>query len=137
MPALVQICIVIATMALVIMTATSLIVLRRLANEAGRMTLLVHSALVQIEAIAQETREALAAIREVTAPSRVVWQRMQRLGERAVDLSSAVLDEIEEPVVTTVALMRGLKAGTTRLLETLMLRLTPGSSSKNGERDHE
>jgi hypothetical protein len=67
---------------------------------------------------------------------RVVW-RFQALGERAADLSTAALDEIEVPLLTAVAVARGLRAGTSRLLELLTQRFTRSPISNNGDQSHE
>ncbi len=137
MPALVQICIVIATLALIVMAVMVMIVLLRLGNELARLTQSIQIAIIQIEHLTQETRDTLSAVRDLVTPAKGVWQRIQRLGDRAVDLSTAVLDEIEVPVVTGIALARGVKAGTAQLLETLIRRIARRSSSQNGDQSHE
>jgi hypothetical protein len=63
--------------------------------------------------------------------------RFQRIGDRAADLSTAVLNEIEGPVFTAVAVARGVRSGTAHLLDLLTGRFARRGSSINGDQDHE
>ena len=133
MPALVQVCIVIVTLAMVVMTATMLLILVRLVRAAGELTRALETAIAKTEQLANETRELLAAVRELGGPMRDVWVRFHQLGKRAAVLSTAVLDELEGPVLTSVALMHGVRTGTMRFMELFARRMVGSISSKNGD----
>ena len=137
MPALVQICIVIVTLAFVALVVTTVRALIRLGQETARLTSAAQLSMAQVERIVLETQELLATAREIVTPARRVVDRFQKLGERAADLSTAVLDEIEQPVVTAVAFARGVKVGTGRLVDLFTRRVALHHHSNNGDHDHE
>jgi uncharacterized protein YoxC len=137
MPSLVQICIVVVTLAFVAIVAATILALIRLGVAAERLTTAAQASMGQVERIVLETQELLEAARQMVGPTQRVVKRFEALGERAADLSGAVLNEIEEPVLTAVAVARGVKTGTTRLLDLLSRRLAQRSSSFNGDQDHD
>lgn len=137
MPLLVQICVVIATLAFLAIVATAILTLKRLGETAAQLTSEARESLTQVTRAAQETRDLVASVRDLMPPAQRFMKRFERLGERAADLSTAVLDEIEEPVVTAVAVARGVKIGAARLLNLLTRRFAQRGFSNNGERDHE
>ncbi len=137
MPTLVQICIVIVTLSIVAIVATTILAMIRLGEAAARLTSAAQDSMAQVERIVQETQELLASAREIMPPAKRVVTRFQQLGERAADLSNAVLNEIEEPVFTAVAVARGVKTGTGHLLDLLTRRIVTRRSSNNGDHDHE
>ena len=137
MTPLVQICVVIVTLALVALAATTILTMIRHSEAAARLTAAAHLSLAQVDRLVQDAQELLASVREIVPPAQRVVKRFERLGERAADVSNAVLNEIETPVFTAVAVARGVKIGTTRLLELLTRRFVQGRSSNNGDHDHE
>lgn len=137
MPSLVQICIVVVTLAFVAIVATTIMTLIRLGQAAERLSAATQVSLGQVERIVQESHELLAAMREIVPPAQRVVSRFQRLGERAADLSTVVLDEVESPLLTAVAVARGVKTGTARLLDLLANRLALHTTTHNGEHSHE
>jgi uncharacterized protein YoxC len=137
MSPLVQICVVIVTLAFVAIVATTIHALLRLGQAATRLTSAAQASMSQVERIVQETQELLTAVREILPPAQRVVNRFQRLGERAADLSTAVLDEIEEPILTAVAVTRGVKSGATHLIDLLARRFAAHPPSNNGDSDHE
>ncbi len=137
MTPLVQICIVVVTLAFVALVATTIRALVRLGQEAARLTSAAQLSMAQVERIVLETQELLAAVREVVPPAQQVVRRFQHLGERAADLSNAVLDEIETPLLTAVAVARGVKTGTARLLDLLAARVASHQTTHNGDNRHE
>ena len=137
MTPLVQICIVIVTLAFVALVATTIRALFRLGQEAARLTSAAQLSMAQVERIVLETQELLAAVREIVPPAQQVMHRFQHLGERAANLSNAVLDEIESPLLTAVAVARGVKTGTARLLDLLATRVALHRTTHNGENSHE
>src|SRR5690348_5795852 len=98
MPLLVQICMVVATLAFVALVVATVRALVRLGRDANELASAARLAIGQVERILLEANELLAAVRELASPARRVAGRFQRLGERVADLSTAVLDGIESPV---------------------------------------
>jgi len=133
MPLLVQICVVIATVAFVAVAVTSILAIIRHGRSAERLTSAAHVSLAELDRVTRDAHELLASLREVVPPAQRVARRFQQLGERAADLSTAVLDEIEQPVFTAVAVARGVKIGGARLLTLLNRRFVQHRSSNNGE----
>ena len=137
MPVLVQICIVIATLALVFMTVASFVVLLRLNVVAQQLTNALHAWILQADELARESRGLLNEIRGLIPPTREAWTRLSRLGARIEGLSNVVLDELEGPVLTTVALLRSLQTGTSRFVELLMGRVMRDRTPRNGANQDE
>ena len=137
MPALVQICIVVVTLAFVALVATTVRALILLGKSAAELTSAAQLSMTQVERIVLETQELLASVREFLPPAQRVIHRFEHLGERAASLSSAVLDEIETPLFSAVAVARGVKIGTARLFELLASRVALHRTTHNGDDDHE
>lgn len=137
MPTLIQISVVIVTLACVALVTTTIITLVRLGEAATRMASAAQQSLAQVERLVLETNQLVTAAREITPAARNVVTRFQQIGDRVADLSSAVLDEIETPVATAVAVARGMRTGTSHLLERLNRRFAERSTSNNGDHDHE
>jgi uncharacterized protein YoxC len=137
MPPLVQICIVVVTLAFVALVVTTIRALLRLGESAAKLTSAAQLSMTQVERIVQETQELLASVREIVPPAQRVVSRFQHLGERAADISTAVFDEIETPLFTAVAVARGVKTGTARLLDLLAARVALHPTTHNGDHDHE
>lgn len=137
MPVLVQICIVVVTLAFVALVVTTVRALMRLGQSAAELTSAAQLSMTQVERIVQETQELLASVREILPPAQRVVHRFERLAERAADLSTAVLDEVETPLFSAVAVARGVKIGTARLFELLANRVALHRTTHNGEHDHE
>jgi uncharacterized protein YoxC len=137
MPSLVQICVVIVTLAFVSLVATTIVAMMRLGEAAAQLTSAAQASMAQGERIVQEIRELLASMREIMPPAQRVVNRLERLGERAAALSTAVLDEIEEPVFTAVAVARRVRTGTGYLFDLLTRPFAQRRSSINGGQDHE
>jgi uncharacterized protein YoxC len=136
-PSLVQICIVVVTLAFVAVVATTILALVRLGEAAARLTSAAQVSMGQVERIVLETHALLASVREIVPPAQRVIGRFQALGDRAADLSTAVFDEIESPILTAVAVARGVTTGSSRLLELLQRRLGRSPSPNNGDQNHE
>jgi uncharacterized protein YoxC len=137
MPVLIQTCVVVATLAFAAMAAATIVALIRLGESATKLAAAAQDSMAQVERTVHEAHDLLDSMRALMPPAqRVVW-RFQALGERAADLSTAALDEIEVPLLTAVAVARGLRAGTSRLLELLTQRFTRSPISNNGDQSHE
>jgi hypothetical protein len=132
---LVQICIVVATLAVVAIAVATVRTMIRVEKAADRHTQLtgeIQQWIVQANECTREAREAVASVRGVIAPIRRVADRFETLGGRAADLSAEVLGEVESPLRTAVAVARGVRSGTAYLLERLSHRFSHGRSATNG-----
>jgi hypothetical protein len=128
MPVIVQVCAVVVTIAVVIEAAA-------LVRMAGRISKLTEDARLWIEQMQQvtaEARQVVASSREMLKPVQRVLDRFERLGTRTAAVSAAILEEVEAPVRTAVALVRGVKRGTALFVEYLGNRFKPGRAATNG-----
>ena len=140
MPALLQICIVIVTVALL---AIALMMIRmmgrfnRLSADLSRVTHSVRESAVKFDLVTHEARTLLASLRDCVPPVLRVVDRFEAVGQRTADLSTTLLEEIERPVFTAAAVARGVRSGARHLLKRLMHRYTHRNSQINGDQDHE
>ena len=137
MPVVVQICVVIVTLAIVAIVTTTILAMIRHGKAAERFAATAQVSLAQVDQLVREAHELMLAVRELVPPAQRVVQRFERIGDRAADLSTVVLDEIETPVLAAAAVARGVKAGSVRLIELLSRRFITHVSTKNGDQAHE
>jgi hypothetical protein len=141
MPALVQICIVIVTIGLLGIALLTVRMLTRFFNKAtediSQLTLAVRESVARIDLVTHETRALVASLRECVPPVKRAADRFEAIGLRTADLSSALLEELELPVFTATALVRGVKSGANHLLKRLMQRHAHRHTQDNGGYDHE
>jgi hypothetical protein len=109
----------------------------RATNHVSVLTGEIRQWLGQAEEFTNEAREVVVSAREIIAPLRRVADRFETLGERAADLSAAVLEEVEPPIHTAVSVARGVRSVTAYLAERLSHRFMSGRSATNGEHDNE
>lgn len=137
MPPLVQICIVIATIGLLGLGLLALRMISRFldktANDMSQLTLSVRDTLTQVDLTAVEARAVVSSVRDCVPPVRRVVDRFESVGQRTADLSSVVLGELALPVFTAAAVARGVNAGASHLLKSLIGRFTHRHSPSNGE----
>jgi len=91
----------------------------------------------QIDTLTREARETVYSVRDVIAPIRRVVDRFEALGERTAGFSAAVLDEVEAPIRTAVAVIRGVRSMTAHFKERLSHRFTQGRAATNGGSEDE
>ena len=135
MSGLVETCVVIITVAI----ATIAIVLVRMtgrfktaADEFERTMESVRISLSDVQDATRRVRDLTASLETVVPPLRRAAERVEKVGGRAAQLSNSLLDDVENPLRTTRALLSGVRAGA----RTLMYALT-GTVGRNGARDHE
>ena len=141
MPALVQICIVIVTIGILTMALLTVRFMARFFNSAAqdlsKLTLAARESVDEISLVSRETRALIASLRECVPPVRRVVDRLEAVGQRTADVSSALLSEIERPVFTAAAVMSGVRSGADHLLKHLVRRFTPHHTPINGDQGHE
>jgi hypothetical protein len=140
MPPVIEVCIVAGTIALVAVAVACVRTLLRLQDTASRMSRLADAAriaIANVDRTARETGDLVASVRDVLTPIQRVGRRFVSLGERTADLSAAALGEVEMPILTALALSRGVRAATTTLFERLVHRFAGPHPSTNGETRNE
>jgi hypothetical protein len=140
MPALIQICIVIATiglLAIALMTVRMMIRFTKAAEDLSQLTHSVRGSIVQFDLVTNEARGLVGSLRNCVPPVLRVVDRFEAVGHRAADLSSALLEALELPVFTAAAAARGVRSGAGHFLKRLVNRVSHRNSSIPGGYDHE
>ena len=142
MPMLLQICAVIVTMAMVaiaIATVRAMIHFEKTASEFTKTSKALHDSIAEAQVVIQDVRSMVTSLQSVVPGIRGVVTRFEDLGQRAARLSSSVLDEVEAPVRTATAVARGIRTGTSFLLDRIVQRFGRPSTQalSNGGYDHE
>jgi ABC-type transporter Mla subunit MlaD len=131
MTVLLGICAVISTLGLVAMAIAIIRAMRRFEHASDQVTRtaeVVRASMGQIERLASEFEAVLPPLKRAAAD-------LENLGDRAMKLSNAVLDELEKPLHTTMALLSGVRAGTRSLMGAFLRRA--GRSPSNGGQPNE
>ncbi len=118
MPPLLQICIVIVTIALVALAFVTIRVMLRFEKTAdafARTAEGMHASISQIEAVTQEVRSVVMSLADIAPALRRTSARFESVAERTTNLTHVVLDEIERPIHRAVALARGVRSGVSAL----------------------
>ena len=132
MPLLLSICLVLATAAEVAIALVAIRALARLNQVTRELEQSAHTfrdCAVQAKAAGREVEDFVASLRDVVPPIRRAAEAFGQVGERAADLGSAVLNEVEGPVRRTMGLFRGVQAGAGYFLDRLAHN---GHAAKNG-----
>lgn len=141
MPALLQICVVIVTIGLLAIALLTVRMMARFfgkaAEDLSQLTIAVRESVAEIHLVAQEARELVTSLQDCVPPVQRVVDRLEAVGQRTADLSSTLLDELEVPVFTAAAVVRGVRSGAGHLLGRMVHRFTHRSSKFNGGLDHE
>jgi len=119
MSTIVQVCVVIMTLAVIAMAIAAWRVVKKIEE-------LARQAAPAIDDVRRTTREAQHVISAAQDTMRGVQHgverfqefgaQVQRVGDRAVQVSHLVLDEVERPARGAIALVRGVCAGAAALL---------------------
>ena len=141
MPALIQFCIVIVTVGLLALAVITLSILNRFLDKASadlsQLTLSIRDSAAQLDLVARDSRALVASLGACVSPISRVVDRFEAVGHRTADLSTALLEEIELPVLTAAAVVRGVKSGAGHFVKLLMHRSTHRHSPINGDQDNE
>ena len=132
MPLLLDICLVVATAAVVAIAVVAIRALSRFSRITLELEQSAHAfrdCAAQAKSTGREVQELVSSLREVVPPVRRVAEAFGQVGERAADLGSAVLNEVEGPVRRTMDLFRGVQAGAGYFLDRLA---HSGRAAKNG-----
>jgi len=135
MPVLLQICVVIVTLALgaiAIVTVRTMIRFERAADEVSQTAEMLQKSIAQMQNVTHEIHEVVASVADIAPRLRRTAARFEDLGERTARLSAAVLEEVEAPVRTAVAVARGVRIGSRILFDRLAHRIASHRSPTNG-----
>jgi len=120
MPVIVQVCVVIVTIAIVTLAVNAF----RLMNSMNATIAKVDELVAGFRGTPERIRDVLNTVEEVASSARSMVAGVKDVVGYATDISASVIDEVAKPVLGAVAVLRGLRTGTRFLLE----RLTNGSS---------
>jgi hypothetical protein len=141
MPMLIQICIVVVTIGLL---ATAVLTVRMMtrffhqaAGDLSQLTLAIHESAAGVNLLSREARALVASLRDCVPPVQRVVDRFEAVGQRTADLSTVLLEGLEEPVFTAAAVARGVKSGADHFLKRLLTRFGHRPSQIHGGYDHE
>jgi len=118
-PLLVQICIAVATLAVVALVIGVLGALSRIKQtvaQAERTMARIDSAIPTLIATAEDARLALDTIHRIGGHVDRIGQNVEQVGGTAAKLSNLVLNQVLAPVTKVAALVTGVKAGTSYLM---------------------
>jgi len=136
MSTLVQICVVVVTIAVALMAYASL----RMLIQLQATTRKFEERMVHLEGILQDSREAFRRVIElvgvlerIAASVETRVMRIEAVVDRATSVGSTVLDEIEKPVRDAVAVVRGLRSGVRAITDRWLNGHKPAVHSRGGE----
>ena len=135
MTTLLAICLVIVTISIVAMAVTAIRIMSRVRRTSDELTILSQEGRLLIDRVnvlAAEAGEVVGTFRDVAPRARRVIEHIESIGERAVDLSDAVIQEVESPIRTAIAVARGVRFGTRQLVEHWIERFTSRSGDNGG-----
>ena len=107
MPVIVQVCVVIVTIAIIALVVG----LVRMAGRLSKLAEDIRTCLVEVREVTGEARGVVAKAREMLQPVQRMIDRFERIGTRTAAVSSAFLEEVEAPVRTAIAIVRGPHLG--------------------------
>jgi|SRR6185503_1384677 len=134
---LVEISVVVASLALVVIAVVmvhTMARVRRATDQVSKLGVEIHQVVGEAKELGCEARETLAEVRGIIAPIRRVVERFEPLGERTADLSTALLEEVAPMLRTAVATARGVRSATAYFLERLFHRFTHPVASRTEPR---
>jgi uncharacterized protein YoxC len=135
MPLLLEICFVIVTIAVVAIAVAFVRALGRLGKTTEQIELLTQEVREWVGQLKQVTRgaeELVISAKDVVTPVRRIVDRFEAIGDRTARLSDAILEEVARPVMTAVAVARGVRSGTAHFLERITNRFHRGRAATNG-----
>jgi len=139
MSSLLQICFVIVTISVVAIAVATLRMMqhfRKTSDAVNNLTLEGREVIVQLRGVVQEAGEIVSTFRDVAPRVRGMVSRFEGIGERAAGLSEAFMHEVETPILTAVAVARGVRFGARELIGRLTERFA-GRTSNNGGSSYE
>ena len=132
MPIIVQVCVVIATIAIVVVTIMVVRLMRRLEVLSAATT----QSLAKVDTFLEQSQKAsiriegmLGSLEHMTGSVRGAVDSLQVVVQRAAGLTSSILDEVERPVQNLVGVIRAVQAGAAFLVQKWTARTPPSGNA--------
>jgi uncharacterized protein YoxC len=114
MPALVQVSIVLLSLALIALCVVTIRALSRIEKAVDRIGATAEqlgAAITEARGVAHEAHEVLEVVGDAAARIQRVTTRFEGLSERAMSVSRTVIEEVAAPVGMAAAVVRGVRSG--------------------------
>jgi hypothetical protein len=114
MPALIQACIVLLTVALIalcIVTIRALSRIEKAVDRVGASAEHLGHAITEARGLAHEAHEVLEVVGDAATRIQRITTRFEGLSERAISVSRMALEEVAAPVGMMAAVVRGVRSG--------------------------
>jgi uncharacterized coiled-coil protein SlyX len=139
MPAIVQFCIVVATVALVAVSVVLIRAIAQLRSTAAQLEkTMAHldTTIPEIERTVVEARSVLDTLGVAAGRVDVLTRDFTATGQRLARASSLMVDEVVEPAVQIAALVKGVRAGASSLVGTFLKKRGLGATPANKGGNH-
>ena len=126
MTVLLAVCAVVVTIAVAVIAIATVRAINRFENtaeEIQKTAEMLRGTIAQTETVIREVHELTDSLGQAVQPLRRAAGGIEHVTNRAVRVSSSILNEIEAPVRTTLALINGVRNGTRSLFGALTRRL--------------
>jgi len=140
MPMLVQICIAVATLAIVgvsIALIRAVGQLSKTAEQLERTMARIEQTVPEVERVILEARAVLDTVGNVSRRVDGVVGEFAEAGSRIARTTSMVVDEVVSPVTRVAAVARGVRVGATALLDTILKRRSFQSAANSTGGNHD
>jgi archaellum component FlaC len=125
-----------AFLAVAIVVVRAMVRFEKAADDFSKTSEAVQRAMAQVQDITGEVHELVSSLADVAPHLQRIATRFEDLGERTARLSDAVLDEVEAPIKSAVAVAKGVRFGTKVLFDRLTRRFAHHPSQTNGGQSH-
>lgn len=105
----------------------------RTADELSKTSEAIRDSLDRADAVTREFHELAESLQTVVPGVRRVVNRFEEIGDRTARLSSTVLNEVEGPIRTAVAVIRGVQTGAHTLMNALSHRARSNATTNGGQ----
>jgi len=122
MNVLLAVCLIVGALAMVVMAIMVIRAVRHFESLSADLKRTAEAARVsmsEVDRVTGQLQEMTASLKDVVSPLKRSALRVEKLADRATDLSAAVLDEVARPLETTMSFIRGVRAGTRSLVSSL------------------
>lgn len=134
MPAIVQISIVAVAVAVIALAIEAIRAMRRfekvsdkLLQELTQTADMVQRSMTEVSKVTSEAHELVSRVGDAVPHITRIAAQAEKLGDRVFEMSSSVVDEVEGPLRQAVAVVRGVRAGATHLMQRLSRRMNGGA----------
>lgn len=105
----------------------------RTADELSKTSEAIRDSLDRADAVTREFHELAESFQTVVPGVRRIVNRFEEIGDRTARLSSTVLNEVEAPIRTAVAVIRGVQTGAHTLMNALSHRARSNATNNGGQ----